>query len=149
MASIEWSARQYWKYLVLSFGLSWSIWIPVLLLSRRYEGFENVLIRGAFGPSLAAILLSRSGVRISGRAMISQRFASRRCYSLVGLSWLGHQILWDETPVSFFTVGLFCCRQHFLRGLYVLRIPTTAVFGRRCDHWLHLGQPCGKLLACC
>jgi len=72
MATTEWSVRDFWKYLVLVFGLSWSIWIPALFLSRRYESFQDLLILGAFGPSLAAILLSRSGVRASGPAKISQ-----------------------------------------------------------------------------
>src|SRR5229473_4091721 len=107
MATTEWSVRDCWKYLVLAFGLSWSIWIPALFLSSRYERFQNVLILGAFGPSLAAILLSRSGVRIPGRAIISQ--AVRFTSVLLG-GWailLGHQFLWDETPVSLVSAGLF------------------------------------------
>ncbi len=107
MAETEWSPRECWKYLILAFSLSWSIWIPTLFLSRYHEEFGNVLVLGAFGPSLAAILLSRNGVRISGRAMITQAV---RFTSVLLVGWailLGHQFLWDETPVSLLSAGLF------------------------------------------
>ena len=107
MAETEWSPRECWNYLILAFSLSWSIWIPTLFLSRYHAQFENVLILGAFGPSLAAILLSRNGVRISGRAIITQAV---RFTSVLLVAWailLGHQFLWDETPVSLLSAGPF------------------------------------------
>jgi|SRR5579859_1365143 len=107
MATTEWSTRDCWKHLVLAFGLSWSICVPALFLSRHRKECETVLILGAFGPSLAATLLSRSGVLIPGRAIIFQalRFTS---VLLVGWAILRrHQILWYETPASLFSAELF------------------------------------------
>jgi len=50
--------RECFAYLILSFALSWIVWIPVLLASRRHEQLGDLLIIGTFGPALAAILLS-------------------------------------------------------------------------------------------
>lgn len=48
-------------FLVLAFGITWSIWIPILLSGA--EGFSPVITLGAWGPSLAAfiILYRKSG----------------------------------------------------------------------------------------
>ena len=59
------STRECFAYLILSFALTWSVWIPVLLTSRRYEQLGDLLIIGTFGPSVAAILLSYRGIRVT------------------------------------------------------------------------------------
>jgi membrane protease YdiL (CAAX protease family) len=93
--------RECFAYLVLSFALTWSVWIPVLLASRRNEQLDGLLIIGTFGPSVAAILLSYQGVRVPG-AKLSSRLV---CFSLtLLLCWavlMGHAILWDELHLSF------------------------------------------------
>jgi membrane protease YdiL (CAAX protease family) len=48
-------------YLILSFVLSWTIWIPVALSGRDYQSSPYLLagtLVGAFGPGLAAILIN-------------------------------------------------------------------------------------------
>src|SRR5713226_4917083 len=94
------STRECFAYLILSFALTWSVWIPVLLTSRRYEQLGDLLIIGTFGPSVAAILLSYRGVRVPGSKLFS-RFV---CFSLaLLLCWavlLGHVSLWDELRLS-------------------------------------------------
>src|SRR6266851_2571281 len=94
------STRECFAYLILSFALTWSVWIPVLLTSRRYEQLGDLLIIGTFGPSVAAILLSYRGIRVPGSKLFS-RFV---CFSLaLLLCWavlLGHVSLWDELRLS-------------------------------------------------
>ncbi|SRR6266566_324188 len=94
------STRECFAYLILSFALTWSVWIPVLLTSRRYEQLGDLLIIGTFGPSVAAILLSYRGIRVP----CSKLFSRFVCFSLaLLLCWavlLGHVSLWDELRLS-------------------------------------------------
>jgi len=93
------SARECFAYFILSCVLSWVVWTPVLLVSRRHE-LGDLLIIGSFGPSVAAIFLSYRGVRVSG----SRLFSRLICFSLtLLLCWVvlvGHAILWDELHLS-------------------------------------------------
>lgn len=95
------STRECFSYLVLSFVLTWLVWIPVLLASRRHEQVGDLLIIGTFGPAVAAILLSYRGNRVPG-SKLSSRFV---CFSLtLLLCWavlMGHASLWDELRLSF------------------------------------------------
>ena len=43
------STRECFAYLILSFALSWIVWIPVLFVSGRYEQVGDLLIIGTFG----------------------------------------------------------------------------------------------------
>lgn len=48
-------------YLILSFTLSWAVWIPVALSGKDYQSSPYLLagtLVGAFGPGLAAILIN-------------------------------------------------------------------------------------------
>ena len=50
-----------WKFLLVSFGLSWAIWIPIAISGKDYQSSPSLLIGtllGAFGPGLAAILFT-------------------------------------------------------------------------------------------
>ncbi len=54
------SSKQLWIYLGLSFAISWTIWIPVVLTRVDYQSSPYLLaaaLVGAFGPGLAAILV--------------------------------------------------------------------------------------------
>jgi membrane protease YdiL (CAAX protease family) len=96
------SARECFSYLILSFALSWIVWIPVLLASRRHEQLSDLLIIGTFGPSFAAILLSYRGVRVPSK--LSSRFVGFGLTLL--LCWavlMGHASLWDDLRLSFGT----------------------------------------------
>ncbi len=93
------SKRECFAYLLFSFVLTWVVWIPVLLASRRHEQLGDLLIIGTFGPAVAAILLSYRGVRVPSK--LSSRFV---CFSLtLLLCWavlMGHASLWDELQLS-------------------------------------------------
>ena len=55
----ERSNRIPWKFLLLGFGLSWAVWIPVAIAGRDYQSSPYLLaavLMGAFGPGLAAII---------------------------------------------------------------------------------------------
>jgi membrane protease YdiL (CAAX protease family) len=94
------STRECLAYLALSLGLTWIVWIPLVLASRRHEQFSDLLFIGGFGPSVAAILLSYRGVRVPG-SKLSSRIV---CVSLtLLLCWavlVGHESLWDEVRLS-------------------------------------------------
>jgi len=48
-----------WKFLLLGFGFSWAVWIPVALSGTNYRTSPCLLaavLIGAFGPGLAAII---------------------------------------------------------------------------------------------
>lgn len=50
-----------WLFLLLGFGLSWAVWIPVALTGRNYHASPYLLagmLVGAFGPGLSAIILN-------------------------------------------------------------------------------------------
>jgi membrane protease YdiL (CAAX protease family) len=50
-----------WLYLLLGFGFSWAIWIPVALTGKDYQSSPFLLaamLVGAFGPGLAAIMIT-------------------------------------------------------------------------------------------
>ncbi len=95
------STRECFAYLVLSFVLTWFVWVPVLLASRKHEQVGDLLIIGSFGPSVAAILLSYRSVRLPG----SKLFSRLVCFCLTWLlCWavlVGHASLWDELHLSF------------------------------------------------
>ncbi len=59
MKSIE--SKFPWTYLLLGFAFSWAAWIPIAISGRDYQSSPCLLIGvlvGAFGPGLAAIVLS-------------------------------------------------------------------------------------------
>jgi membrane protease YdiL (CAAX protease family) len=55
------SKRNLFIYLVLSFAISWAIWIPLALTKTDYQSSPFLLsaaLVGAFGPGLAAIIVN-------------------------------------------------------------------------------------------
>jgi CAAX protease family protein len=57
--------KQCAKFIALAFGITWLIWISAQRLGARPGVGEEILGFGSAGPVLAAILLSRSGRKIS------------------------------------------------------------------------------------
>lgn len=87
------SARECLAFLLLAFCLTWTVWIPVLLVSRTHEQLGDLLVLGTLGPSVAAILLSYRAVRIPG-SKLSSRIV---CFILsLLLCWIGE--LMGRTP---------------------------------------------------
>lgn len=53
--------KQIWPFLILTYALSWLIWITALKLGAGVGSAEYILAFGTAGPAIAAILLSRRG----------------------------------------------------------------------------------------
>lgn len=53
--------KQIWPFLILTYALSWLIWITTLKLGAGVGAGEYILAFGTAGPAVAAILLSRRG----------------------------------------------------------------------------------------
>ena len=50
-----------WLFLILGFAISWAVWIPVAITGKDYQSSPYLLaavLVGAFGPGLAAIILT-------------------------------------------------------------------------------------------
>jgi membrane protease YdiL (CAAX protease family) len=55
------SVRFPWIFLLLGFALSWAVWIPIAITGQDYQSSPLLLaamLVGAFGPGLAAIILT-------------------------------------------------------------------------------------------
>ena len=59
-----------WLFLILAYGLSWLMWIPVALTRQDYQSSPLLLIiifLGIFGPGMAGILLTYlQGIETNG-----------------------------------------------------------------------------------
>ena len=94
------STRECFAYLIASFALSWSVWIPVLFAPRVHEQLNDLLVIGTFGPSVAAILLSYRGVRAAGTKLSIRLVSFSLTLLLCWAVLLGHVNLWDELQLS-------------------------------------------------
>jgi membrane protease YdiL (CAAX protease family) len=86
--------RNLWLFFLLAFGISWVVWIPAALASHGFLSlqlspvFTGLL--GAFGPSLAAIILTGVFQGKAGlRSLIGRLFVWR-----VGIQWYVFVLLW-------------------------------------------------------
>jgi membrane protease YdiL (CAAX protease family) len=50
--------RPVWAFFALTFAISWVIWLPLLLFPQRQDQLRPLIFVGAFGPWLAAIILT-------------------------------------------------------------------------------------------
>ena len=55
------SIGRVWAFVLLTFAMSWGLWIPVLLMDPGAGPWTLVL--GGFGPALAAAVMVRVGGR--------------------------------------------------------------------------------------
>lgn len=53
--------KQIWLFLLLTYGMSWSVWITAQFFGAGPDHGEYIVAFGSAGPALAAILLSRRG----------------------------------------------------------------------------------------
>lgn len=73
----------------------------MLFGSRRYEQVGDLLVLGAFGPSVAAILLSYQGKRIPSSTIRPRLICFGLTWLVCWMVLLGHASLWDESRLSF------------------------------------------------
>ena len=65
-----------WLFLLLSFTISWAVWISVAITSKDYQSSPYLLtavLVGAFGPGLAAIILTYSSRNLAEIADLRDR----------------------------------------------------------------------------
>ncbi len=76
-------------FLVLAFGISWSLWIPVGILGIDPSSgvAQAALIAGSFGPAVAAILV-RGWITREGFADAGLRPRLRRAWTHYAVAWL-------------------------------------------------------------
>ena len=81
-------------FFVVAFGISWAAWIPIAASSQGWISWDipSTLVRliGAFGPTLAAVIVTtfftgRSGLRALFRRVVAWR---------VGVLWYAFALLW-------------------------------------------------------
>jgi membrane protease YdiL (CAAX protease family) len=94
------SARECFAYLIISFALSWAVWISVLIATHTNEKLGDLLIIGTFGPSVAAILLSYRGIRVAGSKLSSRIVFFSLTLLLCWVVLVAHASLWDELRLS-------------------------------------------------
>jgi uncharacterized protein len=98
-------ATPMWVFLLLAFGLSWVFWLPMAaashgLISLQWPPILAGLL-GAFGPSLAALIITgiyqgRRGLRwLLGRLLVWR----------VGIQWFAFVLLWPAA-ISLAKTGL-------------------------------------------
>ncbi len=88
----------------LAYGLSWAVWVPTAVASQRGLLADRVpllILPGAFGPFLAALLVTALGQgRIGVRAWLGRLLRWR-----VGLHWYGVALL-GPFALAFAALGL-------------------------------------------
>jgi membrane protease YdiL (CAAX protease family) len=52
------SLRLVWVFFALTFAISWSIWLPLLVYPGKQDQLQPLIFVGAFGPWLAAAILT-------------------------------------------------------------------------------------------
>jgi len=114
-------ARECIAYLIVTFALSWGVWLPVLFTSRSHEQLGDLLVIGTFGPSVAAILLSYRGGRLPATKLSTRlvwfTIALLLCWAVL----LAHASLWDESRLSVGSKLLL-----FLQSIFPAWIVSTA-----------------------
>lgn len=98
--------RSLLAFFLLAFAWSWLFWVPIALaswglLSFRLPSTLAALI-GAFGPSLAAVVLTVFGEGTSGL----HRLLGRLLIWRVGLRWYAFALLWPAV-ISLLTTALY------------------------------------------
>lgn len=81
-------------FVLLTFAISWSAWIPLALASRGVIGLAIspglLKLVGTFGPSLAAVIVTG----LSGHRAAVQRLLARLLIWRVSIVWYGFVLLW-------------------------------------------------------
>lgn len=79
---------------LLTFAISWGVWLPMALASHDLIALDLsptlLTLIGAFGPSLAAVLLTAITERWTGVRALLDRLLHWR----VGVRWYGFVLLW-------------------------------------------------------
>jgi len=93
-----------WAFFALTFAISWVVWLPLILFPRRQDQLQPLIYLGAFGPWLAATILTWKAEGRSGLWRWLRRIFNGRI-----------PIVWYLMGVLVLPVG--CGLLHF--GLYL------------------------------
>jgi membrane protease YdiL (CAAX protease family) len=141
--------HQILAFFVLAFALSWVVWIPVTLFLAEGEGFHPLNFVGAFGPFLAATMVT---LVVGGWPGMKQWF--RGVFRIrIGFHW--HLIGWILLPIGvaatqfylFLSLGGrpdFGCADHWWKFPLVLPIAALFAGGNEEPGWRGFALP--KLL---
>lgn len=98
--------RSLLAFFVLAFGISWAAWVPLTAASWGLSPFRPpstpATLVGAFGPTLAAIVLTLFGEGVSGL----RRLLGRLLIWRVGVRWYTFALLWPAA-ISLFTTAVY------------------------------------------
>lgn len=67
--------RQVWLFLILTYVLSWLVWIIATKLCAGPGSSESILAFGVAGPAIASIFLSRRGAGASPQPLLARLFS--------------------------------------------------------------------------
>jgi len=107
-ASVSIPPRRYSlpAFFLLAFGISWIIWVPAAAASWGLFAFPlslaSIGLLGAFGPSLAAVILTATGEGVSGL----RRLVGRLLLWRVGLRWYARVLLFPAA-ISLASTALY------------------------------------------
>lgn len=87
-------------FFILTFGLAWAIWLPVIFFAPQYLLFA--IIPGAWAPTLAALLVIGA---TQGRAGV-RAFLKRLWHWRVGWRWYG-VVLFSIAILAYIALGLY------------------------------------------
>ena len=59
--------RKVWFFFILTFAISWVIWIPVILFLQEGANLHPLILVGGYGPFLSAIIVTW---KVEGRASL-------------------------------------------------------------------------------
>ncbi len=87
------SAVNPWKFFILSFGISWSFWILIIVSGWNAFEFPAVILGafGLFGPAIAEIILIRNNRE-------QWRDYWQRVFDVKRIGWRWHLVIWLTFP---------------------------------------------------
>jgi membrane protease YdiL (CAAX protease family) len=125
------ATRSVWLFFVLSFAISWGIWIPTLLLVQKGEESHPLIFVGGYGLFLSAIIVTWRVEGIAGlRKWLARTFRLR-----VNIVWYLLALFLLPVGIALVQFGLYL----FLGGQadfssvppwwnYLLSVPIAALF---------------------
>jgi membrane protease YdiL (CAAX protease family) len=85
--------KQIWPFLILTYVLSWLIWITALKLGAGVGSAEYILAFGSAGPAVAAILLSRRGAGAAVQRLPARPFSFAVLWLFAGAIYFANDTL--------------------------------------------------------
>jgi hypothetical protein len=103
------NVRQFpWSFFAVSFGITWSVWIPFAVMSQIWGIPPSLLLNiGAFGPSVAGILMIYRNPDVRVHLDFWRRLISFRSITIGG-----YLFIFGVIPALYFLAALVDCIVH-------------------------------------